>query len=136
MLSPLVCPPRFSLHYNVHFHPPRVLSYLRSDDEQDSGDVAGDANAGRTTYEGLPIKLSEVALGPSHKIIQGDWPWHANRPTKEIRTRWHKPESPERLFSTLLADGHADLIDFLKDKVDEDYNGHWQYDYNPSNPYW
>src|SRR6476659_3788792 len=39
--------------------------------------VLGDINAARGSYENLPIKTSELALGPSHKQLQGDWPWHA-----------------------------------------------------------
>src|SRR2546422_2588662 len=47
--------------------------------------VAGDANAPRASDEGTPVKTAEIALGPSHKIVQGDWPWHATAATPTRR---------------------------------------------------
>ena len=59
--------------------------------------VLGDANAPRGSYEATPIKTSEVALGPSHKIVQGDWPWHANRGNVDKRSIWHNYKGRSRL---------------------------------------
>ncbi|MCI0535506.1 MAG: type II secretion system GspH family protein, partial [Verrucomicrobiales bacterium] len=66
--------------------------------------VAGDANAARTSYEGLPIKTGEIALGPSHKVVQGDWPWHANRGNTDKKSIWHNYKGKSR-FNMLFGDG-------------------------------
>ncbi len=36
-----------------------------------------------------PIKMTEVSLKPTTKIIQGDWIWHANRDVNQQRGQWH-----------------------------------------------
>ena len=79
--------------------------------------VAGDANAPRGSYEATPIKTTEIALGPTHKIIQGDWPWHANRGNIDKRSIWHNYKGRSR-FNMLFGDGHVEFYlfpDKLKD---------------------
>jgi prepilin-type N-terminal cleavage/methylation domain-containing protein/prepilin-type processing-associated H-X9-DG protein len=73
--------------------------------------VAGDANQARGTYEGTPIKTSELALGPSHKIVQGDWPWHANRGNTDKKSIWHNYKGKSR-FNMLFGDGHVEFYRF------------------------
>jgi len=73
--------------------------------------VAGDANYARTSYEGKPMKTSDIALGPSHKIIQGDWPWHANRGNTDTRSIWHNYKGQSR-FNMLYGDGHVQSYRF------------------------
>lgn len=51
--------------------------------------VLGDADAARGSYEFQSLKVSELALGPTHKIVQGDWPWHANRGNTAMKSIWH-----------------------------------------------
>src|SRR2546422_4690272 len=41
------------------------------------------------------IKISEVSLKPTTKIIQGDWIWHANRDVTLPRGQWHNYRSEE-----------------------------------------
>jgi len=79
--------------------------------------VAGDANARRGSYEANPIKTTEIALGPAHKIIQGEWPWHANRGNIDKRSIWHNYKGRSR-FNMLFGDGHVEFYlfpDKLKD---------------------
>jgi prepilin-type processing-associated H-X9-DG protein len=73
--------------------------------------VTGDANAARGSYEALPIKTAELALGPTHKIIQGDWPWHANRGNVDKRSIWHNYKGRSR-FNMLFGDGHVEFYSF------------------------
>jgi prepilin-type N-terminal cleavage/methylation domain-containing protein/prepilin-type processing-associated H-X9-DG protein len=79
--------------------------------------VAGDANAPRGSYEGTPVKTTEVGFGPSHKIVQGDWPWHANRGNVDKKSIWHNYKGRSR-FNMLYGDGHVQFYlfpDKLKD---------------------
>lgn len=57
-----------------------------------------------------PIKGSEVALMPTTKIIQGDWPWHGNRDQNNKQTQWHR--GARRSFNMLFGDAHAELFTF------------------------
>jgi len=87
--------------------------------------VAGDANAPRASYEGTPVKTAEIAIGPSHKIVQGDWPWHANRGTADQKSIWHNYKGRSR-FNMLYGDGHVQFYqspDKLKD---------WTFDPKPN----
>lgn len=78
-----------------------------------------------------------TSLSSTHnKVINADWNWHANRPTASERTRWHRPDSPERLLSTLFADSHAELFDWDKQWM-EDYNNNVSTpNYDPSWRWW
>jgi prepilin-type N-terminal cleavage/methylation domain-containing protein/prepilin-type processing-associated H-X9-DG protein len=73
--------------------------------------VAGDAQAPRGTYEATPIKLAEIALGASHKVVQGDWPWHANRGNVDTKSIWHNYKGRSR-FNMLFGDGHVEYYLF------------------------
>lgn len=57
-----------------------------------------------------PIKGSEVALKPTTKLIQADWPWHGNRDQKDPQTQWHR--GARRSFNVLFGDSHAELFTF------------------------
>lgn len=73
--------------------------------------VVGDAAAPRGTYEAQSMKSSEIALGPTHKIIQGDWPWHANRGNTTAKSIWHNYKGRSR-FNMLFGDGHVEFYQF------------------------
>ena len=73
--------------------------------------VAGDASQPRSSYEGAPIKTTEIALAPSHKIVQGDWAWHANRGNTDSRSIWHNYKGRSR-FNMLFGDGHVEFYLF------------------------
>jgi prepilin-type N-terminal cleavage/methylation domain-containing protein len=74
-----------------------------------------------------PIKGSEVARKPATKIIQGDWPRHANRALADPRTDWHTMGG-KRVEVILFGDAHAefyrlpdDLADHATDPPDPEY---------------
>ena len=46
-------------------------------------------SAGKFYQVSEPMKASEIARKPTSKIIQGDWPWHANRVISDTRSEWH-----------------------------------------------
>lgn len=73
--------------------------------------VLGDLNAARGTYENLAIKTFELALGPTHKILQGDWAWHANRGNVSPKSIWHNYKGKSR-FNMLFGDGHLEFYQF------------------------
>jgi hypothetical protein len=50
---------------------------------------------------------SRIAKKPSSKIIQGDWPWHPNRPVGDTRSAWHNYQS-QRRDNMLYGDGHLE----------------------------
>lgn len=58
-----------------------------------------------------PIKYSEIALKPATKIIQGDWPWHANRVTTDPRSEWHNVRG-KRSEAMLFGDTHVEFYKF------------------------
>jgi prepilin-type N-terminal cleavage/methylation domain-containing protein len=74
-----------------------------------------------------PIKGSEIARRPSNKIIQGDWPWHANRIITDSRSEWHNVRG-RRSEAMLFGDTHvefylfpADLGNHISDTPDPSY---------------
>jgi prepilin-type processing-associated H-X9-DG protein len=83
--------------------------------------VAGDARLQRGTYEATPIKSSEVGLRPTTKIIQGDWPWHANRGVVDPKSIWHNYKGQSR-FNMLFGDGHVAFYRFPKEMPDWTYS--------------
>jgi prepilin-type N-terminal cleavage/methylation domain-containing protein/prepilin-type processing-associated H-X9-DG protein len=72
--------------------------------------------------EGRPIKSSEIALGPSNKLIQGDWPWWADRDKNDIASQWHNVKGQYR-FNVLWGDGHTDFFRFPKEASQWNYTG-------------
>ena len=53
-----------------------------------------------------PMKLPEITIAPTTKIIQGDWTWHPNRGVTEIRSIWHNYKG-KGLTILLWGDGHV-----------------------------
>jgi hypothetical protein len=76
--------------------------------------VTADIRAGRNTPEGTPIKTSEVAKSPANKLIQADWPWHANRSISDKRSEWHNVKG-KRYEVVLFGDGHVENFRFPKE---------------------
>jgi len=64
--------------------------------------------------EGRPMKATEVARSPANKIVQGDWPWHANRSVTDKRTVWHNFKG-KRFENMLFGDGHVENYQFPKE---------------------
>lgn len=73
--------------------------------------VAGDERMAPGTYEATPVKGNEVARRPATKIIQGDWPWHANRGVIDPKSIWHNYKGQSR-FNMLFGDGHVVFYKF------------------------
>jgi prepilin-type N-terminal cleavage/methylation domain-containing protein/prepilin-type processing-associated H-X9-DG protein len=71
----------------------------------------GDATHPAGTYSGTAIKLSEIALSPVNKIIQGDLAWHGNRSVNDTRSIWHNWKGQAR-FNMLFGDGHGEFYKF------------------------
>jgi prepilin-type N-terminal cleavage/methylation domain-containing protein len=92
--------------------------------------VTADSKAPRGSLPGTPSKATEFAIKPSSKIIQGDWPWHANRSTVDMRTVWHNYKG-KRYENMLFADGHVEFYRFPKEM------DNWGSDTpNPSFTFW
>jgi len=58
-----------------------------------------------------PIKATEIARKPSTKVIQGDWPWHANRVITDTRSEWHNVRG-KRSEAMLFGDTHVEFFKF------------------------
>jgi prepilin-type N-terminal cleavage/methylation domain-containing protein/prepilin-type processing-associated H-X9-DG protein len=58
-----------------------------------------------------PIKVSQIAVRPSNKIIQGDSSWHSNRDINNSKTAWHNFRSTRR-NNMLFGDGHCEFYKF------------------------
>src|SRR5262245_54059386 len=83
--------------------------------------VTANSNA-RGTPAGTPMKTSEVARSPSNKIIQGDWPWYADRDKNDPWSQWHNYKGEYR-FNMLWGDGHTDYFIFPKSATTWNYGG-------------
>ena len=57
------------------------------------------------------IKTSEIARSPVNKIIQGDWNWHPNRTSVDLKHLWHNIRGQYR-SNLLFGDGHVDFFPF------------------------
>jgi prepilin-type N-terminal cleavage/methylation domain-containing protein len=84
-------------------------------------------SAGKFSAPNEPIKASVIVKKPSNKIIQGDWPWHANRIITDPRSVWHNV-SGKRAEAILFGDTHvefylfpADLANHINDLPNPDY---------------
>lgn len=86
--------------------------------------IAGDLNAAVNSYEYTPIKTSEVARKPVNKVIQGDWPWHANRGNVDKKSIWHNYKGRSR-FNMMFGDGHVEFYLFPKEMAN------WTFTHQP-----
>lgn len=74
----------------------------------------GDANYPPGSSGATPMKVGEVAVAASKKILQGDWLWHPNRGTVSSRSIWHNYKGSSRM-NMLFADGHIEFYRFPTD---------------------
>ena len=84
--------------------------------------VTGDSKAARGTPESKPIKTSEIARSPSNKLIQGDWPWWADRDKKDPWSQWHNYKGQYR-FNVIFGDSHTEFFQFPKETYTWNYTG-------------
>ena len=81
--------------------------------------VTGDRFAARGSLEARSMKLNEIALKPTTKILQGDWPWHGSRdagdgrvhPKDRERSMWHNNRG-KRGWNMMYGDGHVQQFTF------------------------
>jgi prepilin-type N-terminal cleavage/methylation domain-containing protein len=90
-------------------------------------------NEGWVSYYPLPSAKWTSLVRLDNKAVVMDAIWHGddNRRTSSPQVRWHRPDSPERLLSTVFADSHAELFDWDKEYVDT-----WELTRIPYNPSW
>lgn len=62
----------------------------------------------------IPIRRSQVAVSPVKKIIQGDTPFHGNRPVNSSKGVWHNPLG-QRKYVMLFGDSHTEFYKFDKE---------------------
>ena len=63
--------------------------------------------------------MSDIAVKPATKIIQGDWDWHYNRVKTDPRGFWHN-NPDDRREVLLFGDGHVQFFQFPSDALDSD----------------
>ena len=59
-------------------------------------------------------ELEFEGLGPSQKILLGDWRWHRNRGNRG-KARWHNTEGAFQ-DNMLFGDGHVEFFTFPSGK--------------------
>jgi prepilin-type N-terminal cleavage/methylation domain-containing protein/prepilin-type processing-associated H-X9-DG protein len=84
--------------------------------------VTGDSTAAKGAPEALPMKTGEVAKNASKKLIQGDWPWWADRDKKDPWSQWHNYKSQYRM-NVLFGDGHTAYFQFPQQAYQWSYSG-------------
>jgi prepilin-type N-terminal cleavage/methylation domain-containing protein len=68
--------------------------------------VTGDTGLNSGTAS-QPNRSNRIGRKPASKIIQGDWPWHPNRPVDDRRSAWHNYQG-QRRDNMLYGDTHVD----------------------------
>jgi prepilin-type N-terminal cleavage/methylation domain-containing protein len=71
-------------------------------------------STGKLVDKSKGITGAEIATRPSTKIIQADWPWHANREIKDQRSEWHNVRG-RRAEAVLFGDIHVAFFKFPDD---------------------
>jgi prepilin-type N-terminal cleavage/methylation domain-containing protein len=78
--------------------------------------IVGDSSSPPGSYEGTPMKASEVSASSVNKIVQGDYIWHPNRGTTDPRSIWHNYKGSSRM-NMLLGDCHIEFYRFPADMI-------------------
>lgn len=81
------------------------------DDSFRTKHVTGDSSGVFPGGPVKPMKSSEVARGPSNKIIGGEWNWHGEHSVSDARGVWHNYKN-QRRFVMHYGDGHAEMYAF------------------------
>ncbi|HUL51456.1 MAG TPA: prepilin-type N-terminal cleavage/methylation domain-containing protein [Candidatus Nitrosotalea sp.] len=84
--------------------------------------VTGDSTAAVSSPESKPIKTSEIARSPSNKLIQGDWPWWADRDKNDPWSQWHNYKGQYR-FNVIFGESHTEYFKFPKETTQWNYTG-------------
>jgi prepilin-type N-terminal cleavage/methylation domain-containing protein len=94
--------------------------------------VCGNVAAARTADDGQSLKMSQIAVSPSNKIIQGDWIWHPNRGWTDKKSIWHNYKG-KSLVIVLFGDSHAAAYKF---PTIRDTDPFWSAKPNSTNEWW
>ena len=86
--------------------------------------ITGDKGSDPNSDTGKPIKLSEIALRPSTKIVQGDWILWGDRDKNDPWSQWHNVKGQYKI-NVLLGDSHTEFKSFPKEMYG------WNYDSAP-----
>ncbi len=84
--------------------------------------VTGDSKAAKGSKEALSIKTSEIAKSAANKLIQGDWPWWADRRKEDPMSQWHNYKGQYRM-NVLFGDGHTEFFAFPQSAYQWNYTG-------------
>ncbi len=84
--------------------------------------VTGNSDARPGSPEATPMKLSQVAVHPSNKLIEGDWLWWADRDKNDPWSQWHNYRGQYRM-NVLWGDGHTEFFQFPKETYQWNYTG-------------
>jgi prepilin-type N-terminal cleavage/methylation domain-containing protein len=84
--------------------------------------VTGDSTVPRSDPAGRPMKMSEIAIHPSNKLIEGDWLWWADRDKSDPWSQWHNYRGQYRV-NVLFGDSHTEFFVFPKQAYQWDYTG-------------
>ena len=84
--------------------------------------VTGDSKAARGTPEATPMKTSEIAISAANKLVQGDWPWWADRDKNDPWSQWHNYKGQYK-FNVLFGDGHTEYFSFPRTAYQWNYTG-------------
>ena len=68
------------------------------------------------------MKLSQVAVHPSNKLLEGDWLWWADRDKNDPWSQWHNYRGQYRM-NVLFGDGHTEFFQFPKQTYQWNYTG-------------
>ncbi len=84
--------------------------------------VAGDSSADKGSPQARSMKSSEMVLGPSNKLVTGDWPWWVGRDKNDRESQWHNSKGDYR-SNMLFGDGHTEFFSFPLEAYDWGYSG-------------
>lgn len=73
--------------------------------------VCGDPTERADLDTGRSLKTGDIGLGPSNKLIQGDWVWYLTRGIVDARSLWHNYKG-KSLAIMAFGDGHASSFKF------------------------
>ena len=84
--------------------------------------VTGDSKAAKGSPQATPMKGSEMILGPSTKLVTGDWQWWVGRNKNDRESQWHNVKGDYR-SNMLFGDGHTEFFTFPLEAYEWGYSG-------------
>ncbi len=84
--------------------------------------VTGDSKAAKGSPQATPMKGAEMILGPSTKLVTGDWQWWVGRNKNDRESQWHNFKGDYR-SNMLFRDGHTEFFSFPLEAYEWGYSG-------------